>query len=130
MPNEDRASDNGANRKNGWNRDGNAVRPSAVPSDPKHPYGFGFGPDGWNVVAYDTNATLDFPFERMPGDKTHLDVKRDPYYDTEEWLSYNNGKRLEYLAKERRKRMDKVMFDYVKGYPEHRGMHYDEYTQK
>ena len=110
-------------KKNGWNRDGNAVRPSPAPSDPDHPYGYGFGPDGWNVVAYDTNATLEFPSERMPGDKTHLDIKRDPYYDSEEWLSYNNGKRLEYLAKERRKRMDKVMIDYVKGFPEHRGMH-------
>jgi len=127
-------SDNDVGRISGYTKDGNAVRPFAGAADPKNfPYGAGFGPNGWNRIAYDTNAILDSPFPRVTTgeypDKTHLAEKPDYYY-TEEWLSYNNGKRLEYLKKLRRERMDKVMLDYVKGFPEHKGIHYNEYTQK
>ena len=83
--------------------EGNAVRPFANAADPKNfPYGAGFGPCGCNRIAYDTNAILEYPFDRVTTgeipDETHLAEKPD-YYKSEEWKSYNNGKRLEYLKK-------------------------------
>ena len=91
------------NNNTGLIDEGNAVRPFANAADPKNfPYGAGFGPCGWNRIAYDTNAILEYPFDRVTTgeipDETHLAEKPD-YYKSEEWKSYNNGKRLEYLKK-------------------------------
>jgi hypothetical protein len=86
----------------GLTDEGNAIRPFAGASDPKNfPYGVGFGPNGWNRIAYDTNAILEYPFDRVTTgefpDETHLAEKPD-YYKSKEWKSYNSGNRLEYLA--------------------------------
>ena len=92
-----------SNNNTGLIDEGNAIRPFANAADPKNfPYGVGFGPCGWNRIAYDTNATLQHSFDRVTTgefpDETHLAEKPD-YYKSEEWKSYNNGKRLEYLRK-------------------------------
>ena len=121
-------SDNNTAEIDGYTDNGNAVRPFAGAADPLNfPYGAGFGPNGHNKIAYDTNALLEFPFDRIEGDDSYAHEKH-PYYESEEWKSYNNGKRLEYLDKKRRQNMQERLMNYVEGFPQHRGLHRDEYT--